>query len=81
MSLSELVTMVTATMLVICVKIPVFLFPVVAGEDALVCVDEDETAEVVTEVVVVIMVVGARDWSAISSSKASTVLQLASEQQ
>lgn len=77
MSLSELVTMVMATMLVICVKIPVLLFPVIAGEDARVCVDEDETAEVVTEVVVV-MVVGARDWSAISSSKASTVLQLSS---
>ena len=69
--------MVMATKLVICVKIPVFLFPVTVDEDACVCVDEDETAEVVAEVVVV-MVVGARDRSAISSSKASTVLQLSS---
>lgn len=73
--------MVMATKLVICVKIPVFLLPVTVDEDACVCVDEDETAEVVTEVVVAIMVVGARDLLAISSSKASTVLQLASEQQ
>lgn len=69
--------MVMPTKLVICVKIPVFVFPVTVDEDALVCVDEDETAEVVAEVVVV-MVVGARDRSAISSSKASTVLQLSS---
>ena len=69
--------MVMATKLVICVKIPVVLFPVTVDEDACVCVDEDETAEVVAEVVVV-MVVGARDRSAISSSKASTVLQLSS---
>ena len=73
--------MVMATKLVICVKIPVLLLLVTVDEDALVCVDEDETAEVVTEVVVAIMVVGARDLLAISSSKASTVLQLASEQQ
>ena len=73
--------MVMPTKLVICVKIPVFVFPVTVDEDALVCVDEDETAEVVAEVVVAIMVVGARDLLAISSSKASTVLQLASEQQ
>ena len=69
--------MVMPTKLVICVKIPVFVFPVTVDEDALVCVDEDETAEVVAKVVVV-MVVGARDRSAICSSKASTVLQLSS---